>query len=71
MNKEQIEEKILEAISLEKTNLEISKELKMSIKNVEKRIKSLFHAFKVKSRAGLVREYMKEKYSRIFFHEEL
>jgi len=57
------ENKILELISDEKTNKEIAKELKISEKYVEKIIKNLISAYKVKSRIGLVREYVKEKMS--------
>lgn len=51
---------ILKLISLEKTNKEIAEELKISKKYVEYLIKNLFLQFGVKSRVGLVREYMKE-----------
>ena len=51
---------VLVLVVKEKTNREIAEELKMSEKNVEKIIKKLFNQFKVKSRVGLTREYMKE-----------
>lgn len=51
---------ILKLISLEKTNKEIAEELKISKKYVEYLIKKLILQFGVKSRVGLVREYMKE-----------
>lgn len=60
MQKQEIENKILEFISLEKTNQEIAEEMKISIKYVEKIINKLCKEFKVKSRVGLVREYMRE-----------
>ena len=60
MNKNEIENRILQFITLEKTNSEIAGELQMSIKNVEKIINKLCKQFKVKSRVGLVREYMRE-----------
>lgn len=56
---------ILKAITLEKTNKEIAEELKISEKYVEYLIKQLFAKFKVKSRVGLTREYMKELKSKL------
>lgn len=53
--------KLLELVTLEKTNKEISEEMRISEKYVEYLIKCLFKQFKVKSRVGLVREFMKEK----------
>ena len=53
-------DQILKLISLEKTNAEIAAELKISRKYVEYLIKKLILQFGVKSRVGLVREYMKE-----------
>lgn len=63
MSREETENRILELIVWEKSNKEIAKELKISEKYVEKIIKNLFFKFKVKSRIGLVREYLKEKFS--------
>ena len=53
-------ENILKLISKEKTNKEIAEELSTSVKNIEKIINKLCKEFKVKSRVGLVREYMRE-----------
>ena len=53
-------EEILKLISKEKTNKEIAEQLSTSVKNIEKIINKLCKAFKVKSRVGLVREYMRE-----------
>lgn len=63
MNNIETENKILDMVVIEKTNKEIAKELCISVKSVEKKIKNLFYRFKVKSRIGLVREYLKEKFS--------
>ena len=51
---------VLVLVVKEKTNKEIAEELKISEKYVEKIIKNLLAQFKVKSKVGLVREYMKE-----------
>lgn len=56
INPDQILKKIVE----EKTNKEIAEELSTSVKNIEKIINKLCKEFKVKSRVGLTREYMRE-----------
>ena len=56
-----INDKILFFITMEKSNQEIADELKISKKYVEKLVKKLLVQFKVKSRVGLVREYLREK----------
>ena len=53
-------DQILQKIVQEKTNKEIAEELSTSVKNIEKIINKLCKEFKVKSRVGLVREYMRE-----------
>lgn len=53
-------DEILKKIVEEKTNKVIAEELSTSVKNIEKIIKKLCKQFKVKSRVGLVREYMRE-----------
>ena len=51
---------ILQKIVQEKTNKEIAEDLNTSEKNVERIIKKLCRLFKVKSKVGLTREYMRE-----------
>ena len=56
INPDQVLKKIVE----EKTNKEIAEELSTSVKNIEKIINKLCKQFKVKSRVGLTREYVRE-----------
>lgn len=60
MRREEIENKILEAITQEKTNIEIAEKLSISVKYVEYLIRHLKKQLKVKSRVGLACEYLKE-----------
>lgn len=53
-------DQILQKIVQEKTNKEIAEELSTSVKNIEKIINKLCKEFKVKSKVGLTREYMRE-----------
>ena len=59
LNKEM--NKILELVSVGKTNKEISLELNYSLRTVERRINKLFKLYKVDNRILLAQEYLMQR----------
>ena len=59
------DKEILIKITRDKTNAEIARELHISIRYAEKRIKKLKADYGVKTRAGLAVEFLKENFANL------